>query len=245
MWKFTISLGLMFLGLCLFGQVQLQEDTTRVRPPKPPKVKKEAREFIPTGVRVGWDLNSFSRNFWDQDKKLQEYQLDIDFRHFLLNFEYGISEVEEEGEGFRYMGEGNYYRIGLDINFMHHPDKLNVLFAGFRYASSTFDDVLDFTTEDAYGTTGITVSNDNGKAQWAELVTGTKINLWKGLFIGFTIRYKFLKSVTTENLEPFWIPGYGENREDDKDTFGFSYSVFWRFGFRKSAIDLNSQTSDP
>jgi len=226
------------------AQVELQEDTTRVRPPRPPKVKKEAKEFIPTAVRVGWDLNSFSRNFWDPSKEMQEYQLDIDFRHYLLNFEYGTNKVEETGDGFLYSGEGSYFRIGPEINFMHHLEKQNVLFAGFRYASSKIDDRLEYDTEDAFGTTRITATNDQAKAQWAELVTGTKIKLWKGLFVGFTIRYKFLKTVSTESLEPFWIPGFGENREDDKDQFGFSYYLYWRFGFRKATTNLGSQSSD-
>lgn len=216
------------------AQVELQEDTTRVRPPRPPKVKKEAKEFIPTAVRFGIDLNSFARNLWDDGKKLQGYQLDVDFRQYLLNFEYGNSDVVEQGAGFLYENKGSYFRIGPEINFMHHPEKLNVLFAGFRYASSKFDDQFTYDTEDAYGTTSITSSNDNATAKWAELVTGTKIKLWKGLFIGFTIRYKFLKSVKSVDLEPSWIPGFGENREDDNDQFGFSYYVYWRFGFKKS-----------
>ena len=215
----------------LFGQFDTQiEDTTIVRPPKPPKVKKEPREYIPTGIRVGIDLNSFARNLWDENKKLTEYQLDIDARHFLLAFEYGTSEVEENEPEFSYQNKGSYFRIGPEINFLYDPDKLHVVFAGLRYASSTFDDILTYETEDAYGNSEITASNDNGKAQWVELVAGTKVNLWKGLFMGFTLRYKFIKTVDAEGLVPYWLPGYGENRLDDNDTFGFSYYVYWRFG---------------
>lgn len=235
MLKFIISAIIVLSGFSLAGQVQV-EDTTRVRPPKPPKVKKEPEEFIPTGVRVGVDLNSFARNLWDENKTLRGYQLDIDFRHYLLNFEYGSSEVEESETGFSYQNKGTYFRIGPEINFLHKPQKLNVVFAGFRYATSKFDDVLTYSTEDAYGNTEITGFNDNAKASWAELVTGTKVNLWKGLFIGFTIRYKFLKSVKAGELEPSWIPGFGENRPDDDDQFGFSYYLYWRFGFRERAL---------
>lgn len=216
----------------LMAQVQV-EDTARVRPPKPPKVKKELKEFIPTGVKFGVDLNSFSRNLWDENKKFQEYQVDIDFRHYLLNFEYGNSEVEELRSDFSYQNEGSYFRVGPEINFLYKPEKLHAVFAGFRYASTIFDDQLDYNTVDAYGNTSISSSNQDAKAQWAEMVTGTKINLWKGLFIGFTIRYKFLKSIRSGELEPYWIPGFGQNRQDDNDQFGFSYYLWWRFGFRK------------
>lgn len=215
------------------AQIQIEEDTTRVRPPRPPKVKKEAKEFIPTGVKFGVDLNSFSRKFWDEQKTFQEYQLEIDFRQYLLALEYGSNEVEEVEQDFSYYNKGNYFRIGPDINFMYKPDKLHAVFAGVRYARTTFDDNLDYHTEDAYGNTDITTSNQNASAQWAEMVTGTKVNLWKGLFIGFTIRYKFLKTVRSGDLEPYWIPGFGQNMQDDNDQFGFSYYLWWRFGFRK------------
>jgi hypothetical protein len=220
-------------GFPLMAQIQVEEETTRVRPPRPPKVKKEAKEFIPTGIKFGVDLNSFSRQFWDEKKTFQEFQVDIDFRQYLLALEYGSNEVEEVDPDFSYHNTGNYFRIGPDIHFMYKPDMLLAVFAGFRYASSTFDDELDYHTEDAYGNSGISSSNQNTKAQWAEMVTGTKINLWKGLFIGFTIRYKFLKSVRSGDLEPYWIPGFGQNSQDDKDQFGFSYYLWWRFGFRK------------
>ena len=74
------------------------------------------------------------------------------------------------------------------------------------------------------------------KASWAEMTVGTKIKLWKGLFMGFTIRYKFLKSIKFTDLQPNYIPGFGENRLDDNDQFGFSYYLAWRFGFRKKPV---------
>ena len=228
MLRYIVSLILFANGLALMGQVEPAD--TVVRPPKPPKVKKELKEYIPTGVRVGVDLNSFTRNLWDESTRLQEYQVDIDFRHYLLAIEFGTAKVDELEPDFSYESKGSYLRIGPEINFMYDPEKQHVVFVGFRYASSTFDDELTFETEDAFGNTEVNASNENGKASWAELVTGTKVNLWKGLFIGFTIRYKFLKSVDTENLDPHWIPGYGENRMDDNDIFGFSYHVWWRIG---------------
>ncbi len=233
MLRSIISTVLLFSSIGLFGQVQIEEDTTRVRPPRPPKVKKEPEEFIPTSVKLGLDLNSFARNFWDENKSFQEIQVDIDFRHYLLALEFGTSDVSESGEGFSYQNQGSYFRVGPDLNFLYSPEHHHAVFVGLRYATSTYDDELEYDTEDAFGTTRISSFNDKAKAQWAELVTGTKINIWKGLFIGFAIRYKFLKSVKSGDLEPYWIPGFGENRMDDNDQFGFSYYLWWRFGFRK------------
>jgi hypothetical protein len=243
MLKYFVSLILVFGALKLAAQVEPADSV--VRPPKPPKVKKEPEEFIPTGIRIGVDLNSFTRNLWDEGKTLQEYQIDIDFRHYLLALEYGNSKVEEFEPSYSYTNKGAYFRIGPEINFMYVPGKPHLVFGGLRYASSTLDDQLTYDTEDAFGTTQITSSNDNAKAQWAEMVVGTKINLWKELFIGFTIRYKFLKSVNAGDLYPHWIPGYGENRLDDNDLFGFSYHLWWRIGFRKRAIKTAQPEAAP
>ncbi len=234
MLRYIISVVLLFSIVRGFSQT----DTARVRPPKPPKVKKELKEFIPTGVRIGVDLYSFSRNLWDEAKTLKEFQLDVDFRHYLLVLEYGNSQIEEIGEGFVYTNDGSYFRIGPEVNVLYDPSSHHVISVGFRYATSTFDDQLIYNTEDAFGNTQIAVSNEKAKVQWAEFTLGIKANLWKGLFMGFTLRYKFLKNVQFNDLEPHWLPGFGENRADDNDQFGFSYYLAWRFGFRKKVDEI-------
>lgn len=229
MLRYIVSVVLLFSIVRGFSQT----DTARVRPPRPPKVKKELKEFIPTGVRFGVDLYSFSRNLWDEPKNLTEFQLDVDFRHYLLVLEYGTSKIEEIEEGFSYTSNGSYFRIGPEVNVLYDPSSLHVVSLGLRYGSSIFDDQLIYKTVDAFGNTLIAVSNEKAKAQWAEFTLGTKAHLWKGLFMGFILRYKFLKKVQFNELEPHWLPGFGENRADDNNQFGFSYYLAWRFGIKK------------
>ncbi len=233
MLRYIVSILLFFSVVA--GFCQIDTDTSEVRKPKPPKVKKELEEFIPTGVRLGVDLYSVGRRLWEDGKTSSEFQLDVDFRHYLLVFEYGTSNLEEVSSGFAYTNNGSYFRIGPEINFLYSPTSLNVISVGFRYASSSFDDFLSYKTEDAFGTTQIVANNKNSSANWVEFTTGTRVKLWKGLFMGFTLRYKFLKKVKFDDLEPFIIPGFGENRLDDTDQFGFSYYLMWRFGFKKKA----------
>ena len=235
MLRFIVSILIILIG-STYGYGQTDTDTTRVRPPKPPKVKKELKEFIPTGIRVGADLYSLGRRIWEDDKTLTEFQIDVDFRHLLLALEYGTAKMEVLEEDFAYTNNGSFFRIGPEVNFLYKPESFDVISLGLRYASSTLDDQLIFNTEDAYGTTQIASSNENAKAQWAEITTGTRIKLWQGLYMGFTIRYKFLKSIKFGDLEPHYLPGYGENRLDDTDEFGFSYYLMWRFGFKKKSV---------
>ena len=237
MLRFIVSILIILIGSTYgYGQTDTDTDTARVRPPKPPKVKKELKEFIPTGIRVGVDLYSLGRRIWEDDKTLSEVQIDVDFRHFLLALEYGTAKMEILEEGFAYTNDGSFFRIGPEVNFLYKPGSFDVVSTGLRYAISTFDDQLIFNTEDAYGTTQISSSNEKAKAKWAEFTIGTRIKLWKGLYMGFTIRYKFLKSVKFGDLEPYYLPGYGQNRQDDNDQFGFSYYLMWRFGFKKTSV---------
>jgi len=240
MLRFIVSIFVILIGsTCGYGQIDYgpnDTDTARVRPPKPPKIKKELKEFIPTGARLGIDLYSLGRGIWEEEYSLMEFQVDVDFRHLLLALEYGTSKFEVSEEDFAYTNEGSYFKIGPEINFLYEPESFDAVFLGFRYVTSNLDDRLIFNTEDAYGTTQITSSNQKATAQWAEITTGTKIKVWKGLYMGFTLRYKFLKSVKFDDLEPHYLPGYGESTLDDNDQFGFSYYLMWRFGFRKKSV---------
>jgi hypothetical protein len=43
-----------------------------------------------------------------------------------------------------YSNQGTYMRFGADINLMHDDPHDNVAFFGLRYASSSFNDQLDY-----------------------------------------------------------------------------------------------------
>jgi hypothetical protein len=216
------------------GQIQPQSDSTGVRPPKPPKEKKLAKEFIPTGVMVGIDAFSIGRSIVEDHLTQQELQVDIDARHYHLTLGYGITEIERITEFSNYTNDGSFWRANLETNFLYNTERKSRLVIGIGYARSKFDDLLISQTEDAFGTTLITSRNSGATARWFELTTGAKIHVWKQFFMGYTMRYKFLKKVNSDQLIPTDIPGFGENRQGDKDIFGFNYYLYWRIPIRKS-----------
>ena len=236
MWKYSISMvALVCFALQVNGQVQV--DTASQRPPKPPKVKKQAKEFIPTGVMLGIDLFAIGRSIWEEDElSQQEYQAEIDFRHYHLTLGYGITDITRETENEFYSNEGSYWRINAEVNFLYNSEQKSKLFFGVGYARARFDDIFIFDTQDAFGNTQIIDQNNDAQASWLELTTGTKVRVWKELYMGYTVRYKFLKSVKAGSLIPHDLPGFGENRQDDRDVFGFNYYIYWRFPFKKSSI---------
>lgn len=233
MLKFTVSFFLMVLVL-FSGYAQTEVlDSADLRPPRPPKVKKELKEYIPTGIMVGADIFRIGRSIYEEGWSQQEFQVDVDLRHYRLALGFGTSDIQRLQEGFIYSNSGSYWRANAEVNFLYNSPYRSILFLGFGIGRSSFDDMLVFDTQDAFGTMQLIGSNNKASAKWLEITTGTKIRVWKGLFMGYTFRYKFSKTVKFGNLIPHDLPGYGINGSNDRDLFGFSYYVYWRFPVRR------------
>lgn len=173
-----------------------------------------------------------------------EAEADIDIDRFFIVANYGLSSYKLDEDTYQYENNGSYLKFGADINFMNSDPHLNVMFFGLRYASSSFNDQLDYDTraiiqsETAWPNTRESSSNGNAKANWYEMVTGLKIRVVKQLYMGFTLRFKLLlKTKQIEDLRPYYIPGFGKNI--NTSAFGFNYYVSYRLPFRKKIIYID------
>ena len=234
MWRFIVSAIWLLWSSNLEAQIQPQVDSTGARPPKPPKEKKLAKEFIPTGIMIGVDAFSIGRSIAEDHLTQQEFQVDIDARHYHLTLGYGTTDIERSSNQSVYFNDGNYWRVNIETNFLYNANLKSRLFVGIGYGRAKFDDRLIAQTEDAFGTTQITSGNSGATARWFELTTGSKIHIWKEFYMGYTFRYNFLKKVNAGRLIPNDIPGFGGNTPDDKDQFGFNYYLYWRLPIRKA-----------
>ena len=198
-------------------------------------------KYAPTAIRLGADPGTLAYMIFSEKRGFFEAEADIDINQFLLVANYGTSSYELSEETFAYENNGSYLRFGADINFLHKDPQLNVIFFGLRYATSSFTDKLDYDTKaiiqtnTGWPSTWETSSNVDGKANWFEMVTGLKIRVVKQLYMGFTIRYRLNMSVNpTEELRPYYIPGFGKNI--NTSAFGFNYYVSYRLPFRKKIV---------
>lgn len=161
--------------------------------------------------------------------------------------------------GFQYDIQGSYFRIGFDYNFMRRYFNNEVMFIGVRYGQSFFSHKFRYNPlPDALWNVSIVSPipvmemEQNGLvANWGEITSGLKVNLWKNIFLGYTIRIMFLGSVSggkevlkrsfvptsyiqhTSNatLTANDIPGFGNTEETVK--LGFSLYAYYRLPFRK------------
>jgi len=185
--------------------------------------------YAPTGIQLSVDaLRLFSYKYHDAHQGPQyELNASIDFASWLLEGDWGCSHSQWKGTSAKskYTSNGKYFRIGLNYNFLQDTPDKNMAFLGFRYAMSFFDDHLVSKIlyhHDNAGNTVIIKTNDpiidskqtSVQARWFEMVAGIKVKVWKLLYVGSTLRYKFSLCLNGANSHvPYDVPGWGLNDE--------------------------------
>lgn len=162
-----------------------------------------------------------------------EVSASIDLRHrFYPTVEVGYGRCNTTGElyGIRYTTAAPYYRVGLDYNAQYKSGKPSYIFCGARlgYSRSTYEveapSLVDPLTGDSYP---FHLTDMPCNALWAEALVGIRAQIWSGLYMGWSVRYKrLLNSVTNENGNPWFIPGFGVH---GKETVGATYNLTWYF----------------
>jgi hypothetical protein len=228
-----ISAILLFLVAPAFSQVDSQlKDSTSVLKNK----------FLPTGIRVGFDLVSFGqavkingiKAITQGDVRQLKFNADVEFYRYFLNFEYGTFERIWFAPQTTYINEGSFYKIGPDINFMHRDPDHSALFIGMRYARANYKDEISNDYDNIFwGDGSLNKENSSLQSNWLELTTGLKVRLYKFLWMGYTARFKFRvnDNFSTNELAPHWIPGYGLTAK--KSRWGLEYWLIFRIPFRK------------
>jgi hypothetical protein len=189
--------------------------------------------YWPTGIRVGMDVIGPIRTAAEDDFGGYEFNADVDFYRYYLTVEAGGWERQISTEEELYSNSGNYFRVGVDVNFLlKDPDK-NMFFFGMRYGRSAYaEDLAVLTTDPVFGTDVLTYSNTDMKAGWAELTTGLRVRMWKFFWMGYTARFKFgLNTDGSSSFVSYDVPGYGKTWKET--TWGFNYQLLFRIPIRK------------
>ena len=109
-------------------------------------------------------------------------------------------------------------------------------FLGFQYAWSFFKDHLN--SKVCYDSAGpirkegdlVNDKQSNVTARWLEVVAGASVKVWRLLYVGGTIRYKFyLRFSRVGSYIPYDVPGWGLNRGGE--SFGANFYLSLRIPF--------------
>ncbi|MCW5912744.1 MAG: hypothetical protein KIT62_16865 [Cyclobacteriaceae bacterium] len=187
----------------------------------------------PTGVRIGTDLIAIGKTIAQSPLQSWEITADVDLGRYYPTLELGGWSREAKLVNGLYNNEGKYFRVGADINFLLKDPDRNMFFIGFRYGRAQYSESVNYTiSPDLFPVVQQSASNPVATAGWVELTTGLRVKVWRGFWMGYTGRMKFLPHTKdTPGFDSYDIPGFGLPFK--KLYWGFNYQVFWRMPFKK------------
>ena len=162
-----------------------------------------------------------------------EYELGLrgNFRNaYFPTIEGGLGKADATGESsnLHYSTASPFARIGLDYNVKKDRKSYNRVFVGLRYGFSPFQYSLTGPElKDAYWstTTPFAYTNIKSQAHWGEALFGLEAQIWKGIHLGWTLRYKLRICEKQDQLgHAYYIPGYGKN---GSTSFGGTFNLIF------------------
>jgi hypothetical protein len=203
------------------------------------KIKKPQKiNYKPTGIRVGTDLIDLGKTFTGKTFKGWEINGDMAFSKYYFAVDVGTWAKDLLLNNGIYNNSGNYYRVGIDINFLDNDPDKNMFFLGFRVGRSQFNESLSYqaTSTSLFSPAQIQTSNGNVRGGWGEITTGLRVKIWKGFWMGYTARLKLSPTTKGSNptMAPYDMPGYGIIQNNP--WWGFNYQLFWRFAWKKDVV---------
>jgi hypothetical protein len=206
----------------------------RIVEPERPKVPKSF--FIPTGLRIGTDLVALGVNAFGDNRQRYEFQADVDFHRIYLIGSYGVNQYQTSGEEFEYTNNGNYFRIGLEADFLKFDPDHNTLTFGLRYARANYSESL--TTDilsPIYGPYQENLNNETVSARWFEMTTGLRVMVLKNLYMGYTFRIQLNRKIfNATDFRSYDIPGFG--RAEFKNRWTFNYYLTYRIPWKEKKV---------
>jgi hypothetical protein len=200
------------------------------------------------GVRFGTDVSKFVLPLFYPETR--GYELLADFQildNIFIAGEYGISntKLDTDSYKFNYDLNGSYIKLGLIKNILKHDDvtKNDLLFVGFRYSFSRFKHKasnISIIDEQWDEVTIAETEEISLSCHSIDLVAGVKTELFKNIYIGWTIRGMIRLELKSDNImSPYFIPGFGKG--DKNAAIGFNYSIYYRIPYKISVKEKNKE----
>ena len=127
---------------------------------------------------------------------------------------YGKAEHDDEVTGLYYKTQAPFFRIGCDLNLLKNKHSANRLYAGLRYAFTSYKvDMARPTFEDPVWQwdTGFSISGMDCNQHWMEVVFGLDSKIWGPFHLGWSVRYKLRLAHNDGTAGNTWyVPGYGK-----------------------------------
>lgn len=195
------------------------------------------------GIRVGADLSRLARSFYEKDYRGLELVADYRLsKKIFIAGEIGNEDLTDNEAQLSYTTKGSYFKAGFDFNaYDNWLDMENMIYAGMRYSVSSFSQQLNsyaiYNTNPYFGENTLEPNQkfDGLTAHWVEFVAGVKAEIFRNLFLGFSVRLNYLISnQKPEGFDNLYIPGFNRTYDGNFGA-GFNYSVSYFIPLYKTA----------
>lgn len=234
MLKYSISILLLSLSLQSFSQED--DDSIALKP------------FADSVglLRFSMDISKPVINSFSDSRKSYEFAVDYYWKkniYFIAETGFGRGELNDTL--LQYSSSNSFYKIGLNKSMISRngPRDWDMVFIGFRYALAPIKrSEASYTTHDNFwGSTTGTIPAANLTAHWLEVNAGIQLELYKGIFAGWTLSTRFLLNKKEfRELPPSYISGYGKGDKNTIFDFNFyvGYSVQWNRKSKHTGADV-------
>ncbi len=186
-----------------------------------------ADTLITPGVRLGIDMVGPLSSALSPIPLAIEGSLDANIGRWYAVLEGGGARYTHRLSNFDYTSTGGFGRIGFDLSTSRNDD---MIFFGLRYAQSRLTDRFTQIQVPANYWPALSLSQPERalRAQWVEIVGGTRVRITPRLFTGFTMRFQVRLDFDMEApTKPYRIPGFGAS--DVGSSAAFQYYLYYRF----------------
>lgn len=181
------------------------------------------------GFQVSFDLVGAAQlAFSDYGQYEAALRLNLHDQWFpIFELGYGKANYDEDlVTGLAYKTQAPYFRAGIDFNLLKKKHQENRLFAGFRYAYTSYKvDIWrqDFTDPIWMWPTRYEARDVPCNQHWVEAVIGLDAQVFGPLHLGWSVRYRQRLSHNEGNLGNTWyVPGFGTQ---DSSNIGATFNV--------------------
>jgi hypothetical protein len=219
----------------LIGQTESNSTDTLIKKDKLLNINK---------IRLGFDLLKPILSSSEGDNLNYEIVSDLQLtENIYLAGEYGLVDKVIEDENINFNSSGSFLRIGFDYNMFENWIGMdNSIYVGVRYGTSSFSSkILDYNVrnKDSYFSNLVTnefqtIEYSNLSGNWIELLLGIKVETFKNVYLGLSLRLnKLLSDKKPDNFGNLFIPGF--NKVTDENTFGsgFNYTLTYSIPLKK------------
>jgi hypothetical protein len=182
------------------------------------KLFKLEKDTIPImrGFQVSFDLlGAGMLQLGDYGQLEGAFRLNLHDQWFpIVEIGYGKADHhDDEVTHLTYKTQAPYFRVGVDFNLLRKKHGPNRLYAGFRYAFTSYkvDMWRDNLPDPVWKwDTGFGVRDEACSQHWAEAVLGIDAKVWGPLHLGWSARYKRRLAHNDGIIGKTWyVPGYG------------------------------------